>query len=339
MSALASILVPCHNAEAHLAQCLESALAQTHPSIEVVAIDDGSTDGTWGILEGFAARDGRVRIARQENAGASAARNHAMRLAHGDVLQFLDADDLLAPGKIAAQAKALERQPAAVANGRWTRFYGDPSAADAREQPSFRGGAPVDFLCMLVEKRTMVQPNAWLVPRAVAEKAGPWDESLSLDDDGEHFARVVLAAEAVVFVPDAECYYRSGVEGSLSGRRSRKALESAFRASSLWCRHLLAAEDSPRTRQACADKMQRFVYEYYPDAPDLLARAEALVRGHGGSSVEPHVGGRGFKALSRVVGWKKAKRAKDAFYRMGYGKAGLRRKAERLRRRAEQHGG
>ncbi|HEY3188694.1 MAG TPA: glycosyltransferase family A protein, partial [Solirubrobacteraceae bacterium] len=85
-----SIIVPCHNGARFLADALDSALAQTHPAIEVIVVDDGSTDDTPAILARYA---GRVRALRQQNRGPSAARNVALAVAPGDYVAFLDADD------------------------------------------------------------------------------------------------------------------------------------------------------------------------------------------------------------------------------------------------------
>ena len=145
------------------------------------------------------------------------------------------------------------------------------------------------------------------MPRRVADRAGPWDESLSLNDDGEYFARVVLATSAIVFSPSGASLYRSNLPGSLSRQRSRRALESVFRSVELITAHLRQAEDSPRTLRALADYWQRLAFEIYPEAPDLCRRAEAESARLGGSSLQPSMGPRQ-RALSRLLGWKLARR-------------------------------
>src|SRR3954463_8415699 len=100
MSPLVSIIIPCFNAERYVGDAIRSALAQTYDSIEVIVIDDGSTDGSLKVIKSFG---DAVRIESQPNAGACAARNHGIDLARGEYVQFLDADDLLHPEKIARQ--------------------------------------------------------------------------------------------------------------------------------------------------------------------------------------------------------------------------------------------
>lgn len=306
MTALASILIPCYNAAPWIAATLESALTQTWPRCEIIVVDDGSRDDSVAIARRFESRG--VRVVTQPNRGASAARNTALRAAQGDYLQFLDADDLLTPDKISSQIACLLREGNdCVATCRWGRFTNDPADATFVDDAVFRDFAPIEYLLLHVGAAHMMHPAAWLVPRAIADRAGPWDESLSLNDDGEYFARVVLTARRIVFSPTGASLYRSNLGGSLSRRRDDRALASVLRSVELIAAHVQRAEDSSRVRQALADYWQRLVYEIYPEGPDQCARAEAEVRALGGSSLPPAMGGRE-RLLSHVIGWKLARR-------------------------------
>lgn len=104
-----SVVVPIYNSEEHLAECLDSLLAQTHSNIELICVDDGSQDHSLSILNDYAARDPRVRVLSQENAGPGIARNRGMDEATGDYLYFFDSDDFCDRTLIeAAVAKLLE---------------------------------------------------------------------------------------------------------------------------------------------------------------------------------------------------------------------------------------
>ena len=105
-----SIIVPCYNSTRYLSACVDSVLAQTMPDFEVLLIDDGSTDGTLALAQALAARDARLRVLHQENAGVSAARNLGLAHARGEWITFVDSDDLLAPD-------ALETMLYAAAEG------------------------------------------------------------------------------------------------------------------------------------------------------------------------------------------------------------------------------
>ena len=97
---LVSIIIPIYNAEESIKACLESIFAQDYQRFEVIAIDDGSTDGTPAVLDNCKQADGRVKVIRQMNAGVSAARNRGIDASSGDYVTFVDCDDTLLPNHI-----------------------------------------------------------------------------------------------------------------------------------------------------------------------------------------------------------------------------------------------
>src|SRR5712672_266302 len=101
-----SILIPAYNAEEWIADTIRSAVAQTWPQKEIIVVDDGSTDQTLAVAQQF--ESDCVKVFTQKNQGAAAARNKAFSLSQGDYIQWLDADDLLAPDKIASQMETLQ---------------------------------------------------------------------------------------------------------------------------------------------------------------------------------------------------------------------------------------
>ena len=113
MKPLVSILIPAYNSEEWIAYTMRSAIAQTWERKEIIVVDDGSSDRTAEVARRFASKE--VSIVSVENQGAAAARNHALKLSQGDYIQWLDADDLLAPDKI---AKQMEGRESAEALGR-----------------------------------------------------------------------------------------------------------------------------------------------------------------------------------------------------------------------------
>src|SRR5437763_4626430 len=107
-----SILMPAYNAERFVGAALQSALDQTWPDTEIIVVDDGSNDQTYAVAKCY--ESANVKILRQDNRGAAAARNAALRQAQGDFLQYLDADDLLSPDKIREQVLLLQQHPGHV---------------------------------------------------------------------------------------------------------------------------------------------------------------------------------------------------------------------------------
>ena len=114
---LVSIIIPAYNAEKTLTRCVESALNQTYPSIEIIIVDDGSTDETGELIKGLATVHHKIRVVRQKNRGLSGARNSGMDLAQGDLLFFLDADDYIEPNEVEALCSQMERTGADIVVG------------------------------------------------------------------------------------------------------------------------------------------------------------------------------------------------------------------------------
>jgi len=303
---LVSVLIPCYNAERWIAETLDSVLAQSYRPLEIVVVDDGSTDGTAAVLGRYAARG--VSIIRQENRGQTAALNRGLSAAKGELVQYLDADDLLAPDKIALQVERLGERRDAIAMAEWARFHERPDDARFVADASWQDLDPVSWLVASWSAGGgMLFPGMWLVPRPVVDAIGPWNETLTLNNDAEYFTRALLASCEVLFTPGARCYYRSGVTGSLSGRKSRAAWESQFEVAVLCESYLLRREVSERTRRACAIVWQVVAHACYPYAPDIANHALGRARALHPVVIRPD-GGPLFRAVARLMGWKAARR-------------------------------
>lgn len=124
-SALLSVVVPAYNVEEYLAESLTSILGQSHTSLEVIVVDDGSSDGTGAMADRFAAEDPRLTVVHQTNAGLGAARNVGTRHGTGTYLTFVDSDDLVPSGAYAALVGTLERSGSDLAIGAVERLDGD----------------------------------------------------------------------------------------------------------------------------------------------------------------------------------------------------------------------
>ena len=120
---LVSILIPCYNADKWLKETIESALSQTWSNKEIIIVDDGSTDNSLQIAKQF--ESNIVKVISQVNKGATAARNKAFEYARGDYIQWLDADDLLAPDKIEKQMREADSvgNPRILLSSSWANFY------------------------------------------------------------------------------------------------------------------------------------------------------------------------------------------------------------------------
>ncbi len=284
MAPLVSILIPAFNAERWLADALRSCLAQTWPRTEIIVVNDGSQDRTLEVARAFESRS--VKVVTQPNRGAPAARNRALALAQGSFIQWLDADDLLDPGKIAAQMRAAAERndPRVLLSAPFGVFYQRPERASFVKTALWRDLSPVDYFITRFTQNVYLQTAAWLVSRELTEAAGPWCDDHSPDDDGEYFCRVVSKSAGIKFVEQALSYYRVGISGSLHGSRSDQALTALFESKVKCIRYLLLLENSARTRAASVRLLQDWMPSFYPEQPGLIARSQELARTLGGEA-------------------------------------------------------
>jgi glycosyltransferase involved in cell wall biosynthesis len=306
MADLVSILIPAYNAERWVGNAIGSALEQTWSNKEVIVVDDGSTDNTLHVAKLFESK--MVKVATQENIGAAGARNQALRLAQGTYIQWLDADDLLAPDKIAQQlnVSGSGQNSRLLLSSGFGKFYFRHWKADFAPTSLWCDLPPAEWLLRKFRENAWMNPAVFLVSRRLTELAGPWNTHLSLDDDGEYFARVIGWSDHVKFTSGAKSYYRIGDYGSLSKRVSEAACRSLLTSQMLSIDILLSLENSERTRRACIRYLQASFDMYYPEMSKLVAEATGLARRIGGDLVPPALSWK-YSLLRRVFGWKVAK--------------------------------
>lgn len=190
---LISVVIPAYNGEAFLEQAIESALAQTWPRIEVVVVDDGSTDRSPEIAASYP-----LKLVRQENRGVAAARNRGVDEADGDLLSFLDQDDMVRPEKLERQLEALLAQPEAGLSSCKMRVFLEP------------GCSVPDWIDadMLGRELHSLQVGTLLVWRRTFERVGRFDDSYRWGNDTDWFMRSREAGVPIARVEEALTLYR-----------------------------------------------------------------------------------------------------------------------------------
>lgn len=152
--------------------------------------------------------------------GASVCRNIGLEIASGDYIQFLDSDDVLAPNKFEVQIKALENASSdAIATCKWGGFR-----LKAEEGKIYQDldtylstSHPEKLLRVYGSRLTFLPPHVFLIPAFLIRKAGKWMESLTVNDDGEFFSRLILKSSEIIFCKETHVFYRSGAGNRLSG--------------------------------------------------------------------------------------------------------------------------
>ena len=210
-----SIIVPAFNQGRFLRQAVESVFAQTYANIEVVVVDDGSTDATAEVCRELAARP-NVVVIRQENRGVGAARNRGAAAAIGDYLCFLDADDFYHPEKIAAQARVLDRS----LDLDWLYCDIVPLDETGKEQPEGYSvaGARRQLTGDILESLLIggfFPPHTVMMRRRAFEELGGFDPALGGNADLDLWLRMAASGRRVEFVNQKLAYYRAHA-GSMS---------------------------------------------------------------------------------------------------------------------------
>jgi glycosyltransferase involved in cell wall biosynthesis len=309
MKPLVSILIPAYNAEQWIAQTLRSALDQTWPRKEIIVVDDGSRDDTAGTARQFNSKE--VSVVSMENGGAAAARNHAMRLAQGDYIQWLDADDLLSPNKIERQLASMSESDnrRVLLSAPWAHFYYRTRCARFHPTSLWQDLSPVEWLLRKMGENWHMQTATWLTSRELAEAAGPWDTRMISDDDGEYYCRILLASVGTRFVPEAKVFYRvtSLNRWSYVGSSNKKK-DALLLSMKLHVKYIRSLEDSARVRKACITYLQTKCIDFYPERPDIVAELQSLATELGGSLEAPRLRWK-YAWMKPVFGWEAAKSA------------------------------
>lgn len=271
LSKLVSVIIPLFNKEKYIIKTIESVLAQTYQNIEIIVVDDGSTDKS---LENIQRYKDKIQIYTQSNQGAPRARNFGFSKSKGEYIQFLDADDGIGNNKISSQVDLLNGETLGIATCPWT--YNDEKYR-VRKSIYKNFECSVDLLYAIWSSGEFFNPASWLLPRAIVDKAGPWDEELLVDQDGEYFARVLMQDCKVLFARNSCCTYTRPAEANVSNLNSynkKKSLVLSL-AKSLYL--IQASKYKKRLDRACIKRIRSIGYRVR-DNKDLLRQVAILER-------------------------------------------------------------
>ncbi len=177
-SPLISVIIPAYNNRDYLGEAIQSVLTQDYPNVELIVIDDGSTDDISDVLAAYA---GRLTTQFQANAGMPSARNAGYRLASGSFIAFLDCDDLYTPGRLSTQMSAFDEDPALdCVQGHMQQFV------SPELPPEFAQGIRGQTTAVLAAPMACTT----LIRRAAYERVGPWDERLNVGVEVDWYARL-----------------------------------------------------------------------------------------------------------------------------------------------------
>jgi glycosyltransferase involved in cell wall biosynthesis len=312
---LVSIIIPVYNWSNYISASINSALAQTWKNIEIIVVDDGSTDNTLEVAKQFENRG--VKVIHQSNKGASAARNHGLREAKGQYIQFLDADDLIESNKIEAQLNYLHNRQDALCICPVIYFTNNNQDLSNLEKDEYSLSFyrnvkdPFEFLLKLYgsenNRGAMVLPHSWLTPRTLIDKAGFWDETLTVNDDGEFFCRVALQASEIFLAENTVCYYRKHTGISLSSRKGYASKQSLYKSIITIQQHLQNYKTDPRIQIVTNRSLMELAIFAYPEQMDLYKEVMGKINQSGVAAIPPPIGGKLLEFIKKIFGWKTAR--------------------------------
>lgn len=221
-NALVSIIIPTYNREALISETLDSVLSQTYSNWECIVVDDNSNDGTLDILSFFTKKDDRIKyIVKSDKSkrGASLSRNLGLQIAKGEFIQFLDSDDILAPNKLEIQIGILQKENRyAITTCKWGRFDNISLPLKIIENNvdynNFENTK--DYFDLIGKHGGFFPPLNFLMRKDLINYSGYWNESLTINDDGEFFFRLLSNADKIIFSFETYVLYRNSSNDNLS---------------------------------------------------------------------------------------------------------------------------
>lgn len=303
MNTLVSVIIPCFNAEKFIGETLESVMNQTYQEIEVIVVDDGSTDASGDILRSF---QGSIRIEFLKHQGVSQARNHGIRLATGSFIQYLDADDLLTTDSLALKVKAAKENNSDVVYGYWQRLVEDKTGQFQKSEIVNR---TLEDVHPDPEIATMTDfwapPAALLYSRKIVDKIGSWNETLPVIQDARYLQDAALHKAKFSHVSQVTAYYREHRTGSLSKRNPRAFVQDCFlnatQAHGWWQEHGGITSDRKKALLQVYGYVARASFELNPELFEHAYR-ELISFEPGYIPPGPPV----LRYLSRLIGYRRA---------------------------------
>lgn len=274
-----SVIIAAFNASRYLEQCLNSVLGQTYRELEIIAVNDGSTDETLEIMELFAANDSRVRVLSQENRGASAARNLGISAAEGELITFVDADDWLNEDHIERLARGMSESEADCCVCGYRLEFPDGSTWDiAPEEQLISGGQALENM-LFPDKFQGFLWNKLFKTNVIRENGLKPDESLYYMEDLLFCAEYFGHCGKVCCISNIGCHYRQHAESVTCKRGDLDAAaiskrETAISALEKVMRYCL----TDKARRLCKAKMQTEYAEMLKSVSENGKNGEAFKR-------------------------------------------------------------
>lgn len=307
LSKLVSICIPAFNAANYIGDTISCLLAQTYLNLEIIVVDDHSTDATTDILKTF--NDARLKLFANPKKYAASARNFAYKNSKGEYIIFFDADDLIEKDFIEKQVEKLGEDENSVIVSNWGRFYNNELSNYVEDTYIIKKDLTYEewILAYWSKVKHTTPPGRMAMSRQLIEKTPLWDETLTLNDDFQFFNEIFFHCNMIRFNPTT-FYYRSGING-LSNKIGEKFYESSFKALK---RGIELAKkkypNSPHLELCYANMLKNMEYEVYPiiNLTKLVKKEQQMLP----AATFKFPAGGVTQILITLLGWKLTKRIK-----------------------------
>lgn len=270
-SGLVSVILATYNRAGLLVEAMDSVWAQSYRPIELLIIDDGSTDMTREVVDNWSRGHGgdsgfHLCYFHQENARLSAARNLGLIESHGEYIQFLDSDDLLHPQRLARIVDAFKESLCDFVYTGYENFCVRCGETIGRRIPE-AGGDPLDLFC---QGRLYVNSLLMAWRRTLMIKVGPWDEDLLVSVDIDYAIRVLLTSRRGKPIQDVLARARRGGSDNMTNmQRTLKGYECRLHCQTMLCDGIKDSSVSRVARKSLASSLYSTGIFVYPNFPDL----------------------------------------------------------------------
>lgn len=303
-----SILIPLYNAEQYIVETITSIINQSYTNIELIIVDDGSTDNSYEIAKTYASEN--IKVFQQTNKGACAARNKALESSTGEYIVFFDADDIMYKDKIKNQMELVEKYgDDYIYSSQWIPFTKEvPTIFPSKTVIDKDFNSPIDWLTTSWLNRSGAV-GIWLTPKKLIEQAGKWDESLKQNQDGEFFFRVLLKSKGVKFTDSAYLFYRKDVHTSITKTNSPEKSKDILK-TYISYENVLKVKNTYVIRKALAFNYAKFIYIHCKKEKELINIAWQRMN-RLNVNEQWKVGGKKFQLLCQLIGFKNALKLKN----------------------------
>ena len=259
---LISIIIPCYNVEQYIQECIDSAVNQTYKNIEIICVDNNSTDNTWNFLIQLKEKYSQLILERELKAGASAARNMGLSIASGEWIQFLDADDLLLETKIEHQVRLINSKSEGFIAGAWRRREINGTEHDIIQLN------PDIFVAVFKSQSGNTCSNLWNKKDLI--KLGGWNEDLKSSQEADLMMRISLDNKSFLIDKELLTIIRERESGQISQLNSS---DNLIRFVEVRLHYLNELENKMpevflRIKNECYSYLLAFLvklYKYYPE--------------------------------------------------------------------------